>query len=364
MAAGLAYDRRCLLYDNGSMILDEEAANWIDVAHVENAGRIERAYRVLRASGVDDQLVAIPSREVTLEELALVHSERHITRIEKACRADSVQWVGPEARAGKTSWEPALLAAGSALACVDYATSNPGGRSYCLARPPGHHASGDQAMGFCLFNNIALATRHAQRSHGLNRVAIIDWDVHHGNGTQAVFYDDPDVLFISIHQEELYPAKKGRVSERGVGDGLGTTLNIPLPAGSGDDAYQAAVHEVAVPAMADFAPDLLLISSGQDAAASDPLGRMSVTTEGFRDMTRQVGEFAESACDGRVVAIQEGGYSVDHMPFCVLATVEALAGLEPVLAGDPMELDVPKGITDREREAIRESRKAWLSGPK
>ena len=353
---GLVYDPRCLAHDNGSMVVDEKASGWIDVAHAENADRVRRAFEVLEASGVAAQLLPIESRIATDQELDLVHTDPHTARIKEACGKGELQWVGPEARANFQTWEPAMIAAGSALACVDYSVEN-GAPSYSLTRPPGHHASASQAMGFCLFNNAALAARHAQRSHGLQRVAILDWDVHHGNGTQEVFYEDPDVLLISIHQDRLYPADMGSVEERGADDGVGANLNIPMPAGSGDAGYIAAINEVALPALEAFGPDLLIISSGQDAAASDPLGRMSVTTEGFRETTRLVSDFAKQHCHGRIVAVQEGGYSLDHMPFCVLATIEAMAGLEPCLDRDPIELDVPLKIQPAEIEAIRNARK-------
>jgi acetoin utilization deacetylase AcuC-like enzyme len=213
-------------------------------------------------------------------------------------------------------------------------------------------------MGFCLFNSAAIAVRHAQRVHGARRVALLDWDVHHGNGSQAVFYGDPDVLFISLHQDGLYPADQGTLAERGEGEGVGANLNLPLPAGTGDAGYLAALEEVVLPAIAGFDPELIVLSSGQDAGACDPLGRMSVTTEGFRAMTTAVASLSEDQCGGRIVAIQEGGYSVDHMPFCVLATVEALAGLEPSLEGDPVEMDVPTGIRTDEAEAIRRAARA------
>ncbi len=352
----LAYDPRCLLHDNGSMVVDERAADWIGVPHAENAARVRRAYEVLEASGVAGRLARLEPREAGREELYLVHSTSHIDRIERACREGTLSWVGPEARTDSGSWEAALLSAGAGLACVDHVMAGAGRRAYALTRPPGHHASAAQAMGFCLFNNAAIAARHAQAAWGVERIAIVDWDVHHGNGTQAVFYDDPSVLFISIHQDGLYPADQGRLDERGVGAGLGLNLNIPMPAGSGDAGYVAATKEVVIPALAGFGPDLLILSSGQDAAASDPLGRMSVTTEGFRSMTCRLAEFGDSRCEGRIVAVQEGGYSVDHMPFCVLATIEALAGFEPSLERDPIELDVPLGISSAEAEAIASAR--------
>lgn len=334
------------------MVVDELAAGWLDVTHAENAARVRRAHEVLDRSGVAARLELIESRLATRDELLLVHTEGHIDRIEAACRMGSMQWVGPEARVGPGSWDAALISAGSSIAAVDFSLAGTSRPAYVLSRPPGHHASADQAMGFCLFNNVALAARHAQRAHGLERVAILDWDVHHGNGTQTIFYDDPSVLFISIHQDGLYPADEGTREERGSGMGAGTTVNIPMPAGSGDAGYVAAIDQVVLPALAEFEPELILISSGQDAAASDPLGRMSLTTEGFRMMTTRISEFAAAACAGRVVALQEGGYSIDHMPFCVLATVEALAGIEPSLRADPIELDVPVVLGPAEAEAV------------
>jgi len=349
---GLAYDPRCLLHDNGSMVVDERAAGWLEVTHAENAARLSRAHQVLERSGVAGRLGTIETRLATREELELVHTPAHIERIEAACRTGSLRWVGPEARAGADSWEPALISAGTAIECVDRVLGGSFRKAYALTRPPGHHASADQAMGFCLFNNAAIAARRAQRAHGVERVAIIDWDVHHGNGTQAVFYDDPSVLFVSVHQDSLYPADEGTTGERGSGEGEGATLNIPMPAGSGDAGYVAAVNQVVIPALTAFEPEFIVLSSGQDAAASDPLGRMSVTTEGFRNMTRLVADFAEDACGGRIVALQEGGYSADHMPFCVLATIEAMAGFEPSFAADPIELDVPARIQPAEAAAI------------
>ncbi|MDV3124452.1 class II histone deacetylase [Mycobacterium sp. 21AC1] len=352
MSTGIWYDERCLVHDNGSMIVDDRVRTWLQVTHAENPQRLARAVSVLEASGVARELDWFPLRKATTDELMLVHTDDHIERIRLGCESDTPVFVGPEARVGRGSWEPALLSAGGTVAAVDWVLDGAGRNAYVLARPPGHHASAETAMGFCLFNNVAIAARHAQRRHGLSRVAILDWDVHHGNGTEDVFYEDGSVLYISLHQDGLYPAGRGSAHDTGQGAGSGATVNIPLPAGMGDAGYLSAVDRLAVPALHDFAPDLILISAGQDPSAADPLGRMSVTTEGFRGMTRRISEVANEVCDGRLIAVQEGGYSVDHVPFCVLAIVEELAGLIPQFSTDPMELDTPGAIRDWETEAI------------
>ena len=230
------------------------------------------------------------------------------------------------------------------LAVVDAVLDGAADNGFALVRPPGHHSTAGRrrwASACSTTSRSPPATRSA--AHGIERVAIVDWDVHHGNGTQAVFYDDPSVLFVSLHQDDLYPIGSGTLEQIGDGAGEGLTVNVPLPAGTGDAGYLLAWDRVVEPALADFGPDLLFISAGQDPAAADPLGRMSVTTEGFRALTARAKEFAERACGGRLVVALEGGYSLDHLPFCNLAIVEALAGLEPSFDVDPLELDVPQG---------------------
>ncbi len=351
-APALIYDERCLAHDNGSMLLDRRASSWLGVDHVEGPERLARTRQLMERAGILDRVERPAARVATAAEISLVHPSSHLVRIRAACESGELGWVGPEARVGPGSWEPILLAAGAAAVGLEAVLGGPSRRAFSLLRPPGHHASAEQAMGFCILNNAAIATRLAQGSYGVGRVAIVDWDVHHGNGTETIFSSDPDVLFISIHQDGLYPPDRGGVADRGTGEGEGATLNLPLPAGTGDAGYLLALEEVVEPALESFGPELLILSAGQDASAADPLGRMSVTADGFRAMTERIVDSAERLCEGRLLVLHEGGYSADHLPFCDLAIVEALAGMDPTFETDPLEMDTPSGVRAVEREAI------------
>jgi acetoin utilization deacetylase AcuC-like enzyme len=192
----------------------------------------------------------------------------------------------------------------------------------------------DRGMGFCIYGNVAIAARHAQRRHSAERVAILDWDVHHGNGTQDAFYADPSVQFISLHQDNLFPVGWGSLDQVGEERGEGSTINIPLPAGSGNATYLAAMEQLVLPAIRQFVPDLIMVSAGQDASVMDPLGRMSLTTSAYRAMTRQLRDLADEICEGRLVIAQEGGYSEVYAPYCGAAIGEGLCegldGIDPV----------------------------------
>jgi len=277
------------------MLVRRPAPEWLDVPHFERPERQARTIHVLERAGVLDAVGRLDSRRATREELELVHEPAMIDALEGACVHGRFATVGPEARVGPDSWEPALLAAGNVLAVTDAVLDGEATNGFAIVRPPGHHATPTEPMGFCLFNNVAIAARHAQRRSDVERVAIVDWDVHHGNGTETIFWSDPSVLFVSLHQDDLYPVGRGRASDRGAGAGEGTTVNVPLPAGTGDEGYAYAFERVVAPAIRDFGPDLLFISAGQDPAASDPLGRMSVTAEGFRKLTGRALALAAAA---------------------------------------------------------------------
>lgn len=359
---GLVSDPECLRHNNGSMIIDETARDWIAVPHFESPDRMTRSMDVLRRSGRLSVLTELVCPSAEPNTLNLVHTLEHIGRIVEASAKGDLTYVGPEARVGPGSWQAASKAAGGSIAAIDAVISGQVRNAYVLVRPPGHHASASMAMGFCLFNNVAIACRHAQLAHGLGKVAIVDWDVHHGNGTQAIFYEDPSVLFVSLHQDGLYPADSGLTTETGAGPGVGFNVNIPLPAGSGDLSYGLAFEQIVEPIIEGFRPDMILISAGQDPSAADPLGRMSVTTEGFRSMATRLKVLAEHLCGGRIVGIQEGGYSLDHAPFCTLAIVEALAGVSPAFQSDPMELDVPSRVRPEDELAISAAMRVHAQG--
>lgn len=340
---GLVFDQRFLLHDTGLIRAELPDGSVVDaVEHPSSARIIHRIHALLTGSGLADHLQQIDARPATIEEVAAFHTRSYIARLEALSAAGSGE-AGESAPVGPGSYQAALLAAGGGLAATDAILDGQVRGAYVLARPPGHHAVADMGMGFCLFNNIALAALHARR-RGVERVLIVDWDVHHGNGTQAAFYADPSVLFISLHQEDWYPLGMGMLDQRGDGAGYGATLNIPLPAGTGDRGYLEAVERVVTPAARRFRPNLIMISAGQDASMLDPLGRMLVSMDGFRDLGSMVQGLADSLCGGRLLVMQEGGYSEAYTPFCTLGALEGITGIRTPVP-DPYEVASASELT-------------------
>jgi acetoin utilization deacetylase AcuC-like enzyme len=294
--------------------------------HAENPDTKRRLRNLLEVSGLLDRLVALKPREASEDEVLRVHTRAHLERVKKLS-AENGGDAGVLAPFGPGSYEIALLAAGGVIAAVDAVLERRVDNVYALVRPPGHHAEPDQGMGFCIFSNVAIAAKHAREARGLARVAVVDWDVHHGNGTEAAFYADPSVLTISVHQDNYFPAGRGKLEDVGEGAGRGYALNLPLPPGSGHGAYEAAFARVVAPALRRFRPELILVASGFDGGAMDPLGRMLATSATFRSLARTLLECARELCDGRLVLAHEGGYSTAHVPFCGLAVLEELSGI-------------------------------------
>ena len=288
--------------------------------HPENPWRMVAIDRELNARGL---LANRPDAGFTLasrEAISRIHDPYLIDDLEAT--GGRAGWIDADTMAGPDSFEVARLAAGAAIAAVDAVKEGPSRRAFVIARPPGHHATPTRSMGFCLLNSVAIAAAHALH-HGLRRVAILDWDVHHGNGTQDAFYERSDVLFVSLHRAPFYPGT-GASSETGTGAGEGFTLNIPLRAGTGDTTYLHTMHSLVVPAIDAFAPDLLLVSAGYDAHVDDPLGGMAVTESGFQAFTRVALDLANRLCGGRLVLILEGGYDPPALARCVADAVELM----------------------------------------
>ncbi len=304
--------------------------------HPDKPDRLRWAMDVLRGLNwlERDGLVQLAPRAATVDELAAVHERAYIRKVETAARmvAEVEKTGGRKTRFFATdtyisarSYEAALKAAGAPLTAIDAIMQGEVNNAYCLLRPPGHHAVAESAMGFCLFNNVAVAARYAIDHIGLERVMIIDYDVHHGNGTQEMFYEDPCVLYFSIHQAPFYPGT-GLSTERGAGEGLGTTINVPLPATTGYETYEPVFRQVMSPAADRFNPQLILVSAGFDAHWKDPLGGMYLSTAGFAKLTGIIIELADYLCDGRLVMVQEGGYDLQAMANCAATCVNLLLG--------------------------------------
>jgi acetoin utilization deacetylase AcuC-like enzyme len=253
----------------------------------------------------------------TRESILAVHTRSHLETIQEVCEGGGGLLDEGDTHVVRESFQAALLAAGSVLSAVDCVVTGEAMATFSAVRPPGHHAERDRAMGFCLFNNVAIGARSAQQKHGVERVAILDWDVHHGNGTQHIFEDDPTVLYISLHQYPFYPGTGAR-SERGIGKGEGYTLNFPLPAGTGEEMYLSILKDEIVPALSRFKPGLLFISAGFDAHKDDPLGGMELTEESFAKMTTTVKGIAP------IVSVLEGGYNLDALSKSVERHVGAM----------------------------------------
>jgi len=301
------------------------AADEISKEHLTGARHPERPQRFDAAlHAVEDLPVErIGSRRATEDEIALVHTRRYIRTAERDIAHGFGELSTGDTTVSDRSFEVALHAAGSVLNAVDLVMEQKLRNAFCIVRPPGHHATPDRGMGFCIFNNVAVAARYAQTRHNVGRVLIADWDVHHGNGTQDIFYGDGSVFFFSTHQAPWYPGT-GSAEETGYADGEGMTINCPFPAGSGRAEILGAFEQKLVPAADRFKPDLVLISAGFDSRAGDPLGHFLLTDADFIDLTKVMLSIADEHAGGRLVSVLEGGYNLEGLASAVRAHVAAL----------------------------------------
>lgn len=322
--------------------------------HVENEETKRRMRNLIAVSELDDALVHEKPRAASRDELLRFHTPAHIERLEALC-ASGGGIAGNKTPVGPASVDIAKLAVGGVLDAVDGVVEGRIENAYVLCRPPGHHADRETAHGFCLFANGVLGVLHAQQKHGLHRIAVVDWDVHHGNSAETAFYERDDVLTISLHQDNLFPAHRGKVDEVGAGNGAGLNMNIPLPPGSGSGAYRAAFDDLVMPKLHAFQPDMIFVASGFDGAAMDPLGHMMLCSADYRFMTERLMEIADRYADGRIVMTHEGGYSEGYVPYCGLAVIEALSGMDSGIA-DPFESYISgygwQALARHQKEAI------------
>jgi acetoin utilization deacetylase AcuC-like enzyme len=325
MRVGLVYDPVYLEHDTG--------------AHVENSQRLITTISRLEETGLKDKLTLLPPRAATVDELASVHAPEYISRIKNQSEKGG-GWLDPDTVTSPGSYNAALYAAGGAITALEAVMNRQVNSSFALVRPPGHHATCWQAMGFCLFNNIAVAAKYAMANFDISKILIIDFDVHHGNGTQDTFYADRHVLYFSTHEYPFYPGT-GSIDETGVRDGEGFTVNVPLLAGWGDDEYQTVFEDVLAPIAKRYEPQLMMVSAGYDAHWADNLASMQLSVSGFARLVEIIKTLAEMLCQGRMVFVLEGGYNLEALSLSIAATLDVLRGTDQIV--DPLGKQKVKG---------------------
>lgn len=341
------YDEWCFWHSTGLYATTFPVGGWVQppngASHAESPETKRRLKNLLTVSGLTKQLSMTSADPATYEDLLRIHPEGYLKKFKEISDAGGGS-LGIEAPLGAGSYEIALISAGLACAAVEKVYLGEYDNAYSLSRPPGHHCLPDQSMGFCFLANIPIAIERAKHKFGLNKVVVIDWDVHHGNGTQHIYYSRNDVLTISIHQDKCFPAGYSGDLDCGEGEGEGFNINIPLYAGAGHDEYMYAFEKIVIPAIRQFQPELIIVASGYDANAFDPLARMQLHSDSFRNLTKMMKELAIEQCNGKLVLVHEGGYAESYVPFCGLAVMEELSGIKTEVvdpARDFIELQQP-----------------------
>ena len=329
MTNGFAFDELTLWHSTGEAALFLRPGGWIQPpaagGHAESPETKRRFKNLLDVSGLSRQLAVETAPEATEEALRRIHPTSYLTEFKRLSDSGGGM-LGEESPFGQGSYDIAALSAGLAIHAMDRVLTGQWQNAYSLSRPPGHHCMPDHSMGFCHMATIPIAIEEMKARHGLGKVAVIDWDVHHGNGTQATFWDRPDVLTISLHQNNCYPVNSGATTERGAGRGEGANINVPLLPGGGNASYLAAMDRIVLPALHRFRPELIVVASGLDANALDPLARMLAHSDTYRALTQRLMQAAASLCGGKLVLVHEGGYSEAYVPFCGQAIMETLTG--------------------------------------
>jgi acetoin utilization deacetylase AcuC-like enzyme len=323
----LVFHEHYLWHDAGPHASVIPAGRFVEPGpHAESPERIRRINGLVEVSGLGERLVRLRPRPATRDELLRFHTAEYLDRVRRLSEEGHGE-AGVAAPVGAATYDVSVLAVGGCLVAVDTVLDEDADNAYALVRPPGHHALPDTGMGGCIFGNVVLAAAHARHARGIGRVAIVDWDAHHGNGTQLAFWDDPSVLTVSLHQDSCFPPSSGTVEEVG-GDGArGSNVNVPLPPGSGTGAYEAAFERVVLPVLDRFRPELIVVAAGYDSSAWDPHGRLMLHSEAYRRLTHDLLEVAGRHAGGRLVVCQEGGYAPAYTPYCGLAVLEELAGV-------------------------------------
>lgn len=342
-ATSFFHDEKCLWHSGKSHALIFPIGGWVQppnaAAYAESPDSKRRLKSLMDVSGLTARLNTSSAPPVERQDLLRVHSRDYLDRFAELSAGEGGE-MGMEASFGPGGFDIARLSAGLVAGAVEAVLAGAARNAYALSRPPGHHCLPDSGLGFCLLANIAIAVEKAIAEHKLSRVAVIDWDVHHGNGTEAIFYERPDVLTISLHQDRCYPCDSGSAGDRGAGRGEGYNLNVPLLPGGGHQSYVDAMEMVVLPALRKYRPELIVVASGYDANGFDPLARMMAHSETYRWMTAQAMAAADDLCEGRLVVAHEGGYSEAYVPFCGHALIETLAGHRTQVIDPALELIV------------------------